>query len=250
MANLVRRSLFPSARTLSLIGGELTAQFEVLVRGGFAVEHVTTHLQFHVVPSLRRIVLRLAHTYNVAWVRTHRVRATVVPWNPLLPRSLGSPASSSGLPLGPTTLPSSGRPSGPSAPRSADQPLGPAAPQSEDQPHRPAAPQPADLPLDPLASTVSARPLNPAAPATRGVTAPDYMAVLRNWQGREPEALVRTLAGLRGTVELVVHPGIADDPTFPSYITYGPQDRFAETRFLARCWPLLRQITASRSRLP
>ena len=170
IAHLARQALFPSARTLSSIEEELTAQFEVLARAGFAPQHVTTHLQFHVVPSLRRIVLRLAHAYRVAWVRPHSVRATVVPWNPLLSRKLGS-----------------------------------------------------------------------TGPKTRGAAAPDYMAVLRSWQGRGPDALIRTLAGLSGTVELVVHPDIDDDPTFPAYIAYGPHGRFAETKFLERCWPLLRQ---------
>ena len=170
IAHLARQALFPSARTLSSIEAELTAQFELLVRAGFAPQHVTTHLQFHALPSLRRIVLRLAHAYRVPWVRPHRVRAMVEPWNPLLSRKLG--ASGHG---------------------------------------------------------------------TRGATPPDYMAVLRNWQGRGPEALTSTLAGLRGAVELVVHPDIDDDPTFPSHIAYGSRGRFAETKFLERCWPLLRQ---------
>jgi chitin disaccharide deacetylase len=170
LAHLARQALFPSARILSSIEEELTAQFELLARAGFAPRHVSTHLQFHALPSLRRIVLRLAHAYRVPWVRPHRVRATVVPWNPLLSRKLGA-----------------------------------------------------------------------SGPETRGATAPDYMAVLRNWQGRAPEALSGTLDGLSGTVELVVHPDIADDPTFPSYIAYGSRGRFAETKFLERCWPLLRQ---------
>jgi hypothetical protein len=109
-------------------------------------------------------------------VRPHRVRATVVPWNPLLARRLGL-----------------------------------------------------------------------SGPGTRGVTAPDYMAVLRNWQGRGPQALIGTLAGLNGTIELVVHPDIDDDPTFPAYISYGPHGRFAETKFLERCWPLLPQSHARSS---
>lgn len=170
IAHLVRQALFPSARTLSSIEEELSAQCEVLARAGFPPRHVTTHVQFHVLPSLRRIVLRLAHAYQVPWVRPHSVRATVVPWNPLLSRTLGS-----------------------------------------------------------------------SGPGTRDAAAPNYMAVLRNWQGRRPEALSGTLAGLTGTVELVVHPDIDDDPTFPAYIAYGSRERFAETKFLERCWPLLRQ---------
>ena len=93
IAHLAWQALFLSARTLSVIEEELTAQFDVLVRAGFAPRHVTTHLQFHVLPSLRRIVLRLAHAYHVPWVRPHRVRATVVPWNPLLARKLGTARS-------------------------------------------------------------------------------------------------------------------------------------------------------------
>jgi predicted glycoside hydrolase/deacetylase ChbG (UPF0249 family) len=169
--NLIRRALLLSGRVCSSIEEELTAQIELVLRTGVALQHLTTHLQFHLLPRLGKIVQKLARAYHVPWVRAHRLRSMVAPWNPLLDRSLGDASNSA---------------------------------------------------------------------------APDYMAVLQLWQGREPGVLVRTLAGLRGNIEMVVHAGIADDPTFPAYAAYGPRGRFAETQFLERCWPLLQQLGGGR----
>jgi hypothetical protein len=54
------------------------------------LHHLSTHLQFHLVPSLREIVLRLAAEYRIPWVRPWRVRATLMPVNPLLDRTLSN----------------------------------------------------------------------------------------------------------------------------------------------------------------
>lgn len=236
LAALALRSLRPSVLMLSCIEEELAAQFAGLARMDVAIQHVTTHLQFHVLPSLRRIVLRLAERYRVPWVRTHRLRATVVPWNPLLSRTLGSnpsPARPFAAPWNPWLSRTLGRDSSPAGRN--------AAPRNPPGSRAHAA--------DPPSGYLDATPWNrPGPPAARAGDAspadlpaePDYMAVLRNWQGREPAALAAALAGLSGSVELVVHPGIAADPGFPPHIAYGARGRYAETQFLARLWPLLR----------
>jgi predicted glycoside hydrolase/deacetylase ChbG (UPF0249 family) len=87
--HLFRHALLPSAAFLAHVATELTAQVEALVQAGVAPQHLSTHLHFHTLPSLRRIVLRLAAQYRVPWVRPWRLRATAVSANPLLNSNLG-----------------------------------------------------------------------------------------------------------------------------------------------------------------
>jgi predicted glycoside hydrolase/deacetylase ChbG (UPF0249 family) len=169
MPSLIRRSLAPAAGYLSTVEAELRAQIDVVAQGGLSVQHLSTHLHFHAIPALRAIVLRLAEAYHVSWVRPWRLRATILPFNPLLDRALGA----------------NGR----------------------------------DL-------------------------RPDYLAVVKHWLGRRPADLARALAHLHGNVELVVHPGIEADHTFPRDVNHSPRERLNETQYLERCWPLIARLVA------
>jgi len=87
---LLTHALRPDSRLLALVEHELAAQVDLFVQYGFVPQHLTTHMQFHLSPPLGRIVLALAERYQVAWVRPHRLRATVLPFNPLLDPYLGA----------------------------------------------------------------------------------------------------------------------------------------------------------------
>ncbi len=83
-ANLFARSLAPSREFLASIENELAAQINIVIQAGLRPNHLTTHLHFHTLPALRVIVFRLAERYRVEWVRTYRLRAMVIPFNPFL----------------------------------------------------------------------------------------------------------------------------------------------------------------------
>jgi predicted glycoside hydrolase/deacetylase ChbG (UPF0249 family) len=85
--NLIARALSPSRAFLSLVESELAAQINILVQRGLKPEHLSTHIQFHLLPSLRRIIIDLAQQYSVAWVRPHRLNSTVLPLNPVWHRA-------------------------------------------------------------------------------------------------------------------------------------------------------------------
>ena len=61
---------------------------------------------------------------------------------------------------------------------------------------------------------------------------PAYAAPLQAWLPKPAAHLAARLAQLRGSTELVVHPGPASDGGFPSAVGYGPRERAAETQFL------------------
>ena len=166
MRPLLWRSIRPVPSLLAAAETELRAQVDVVVEAGLPVHHLSTHLQFHLVPALRLIVLRLAEAYHVPWVRPWRLRATIMPVNPLLDRRIRSAA---------------------------------------------------------------------------GQSAPDYFAVVKYWLGLPPSALAHALAAVPGNVELVVHPGVEQDQTFPVGVHHSPRERQSETRYLERCWPLFKR---------
>lgn len=80
--SLLAQAIRPTPAFLKAIEIELAAQIEVLINAGFPPRHLTTHLHFHMLPSLRKIVLRHTKTYRVEWVRSFRLSETVVPFNP------------------------------------------------------------------------------------------------------------------------------------------------------------------------
>lgn len=59
-----------------------------------------------------------------------------------------------------------------------------------------------------------------------------YISPLRAWIGRPTTEYVDKLLALDGTIEIVVHPGQADDPSFPMAVEYGPAPRDEETAYL------------------
>jgi predicted glycoside hydrolase/deacetylase ChbG (UPF0249 family) len=77
-----RAWIYASAEYLEAVEAEFCAQIERLAQAGIELEHLTTHMHFHVIPVLREIVLRLARRWNVQWVRAYRARDTMIPNNP------------------------------------------------------------------------------------------------------------------------------------------------------------------------
>ncbi|MEM6530918.1 MAG: ChbG/HpnK family deacetylase, partial [Chloroflexota bacterium] len=79
---LFSRALFPTPAWEEAVRAEMTAQIETYIRlAGKHPDHLTTHMHFHVVPSLRDIVLELAATYNVPWIRVFKTSSTIIPFS-------------------------------------------------------------------------------------------------------------------------------------------------------------------------
>lgn len=156
----------PSASFREWVEKELDAQINVLIRAGFQPQHLTTHIHFHVLPALREIVLRLAQKYRVPWVRPHRLRVAVIPFNPFLQKKI--------------------------------------APSESD--------------------------------SAKFAQAPGYIVVLKFWMRTNPAKLLTILRELPGNIELVVHPCLVEDESFPKSMRYKPEERFQETRYLERFW--------------
>ena len=68
---------------------------------------------------------------------------------------------------------------------------------------------------------------------------PDYLILVRYWMQYPAETLAQKLLELDGTVEIVSHPSIADDPQFPDNVRYPPVERHQETIYLQELWQRL-----------
>lgn len=167
-ARLFAMALRPDAAFLARVEAELSAQIRVIEEAGVRPSHLSTHMHFHMMPSLRRIVIKLARQRQIPWVRTYRARASLLPYAAYLQ----SRTTYSELRQGSTRY-------------------------------------------------------------------PDYLTGLYFWMGFPPKMLSTTLNKLAGSVELVVHPGIENDKTFPNQAGYSTLKRAAETRYLKRLHPLL-----------
>ncbi len=79
---LFPRAMFPTREWLEAVESEMIAQIEAytMMRGS-TPHHLTTHMHFHVVPSLRKLVLSLGERYSVTWVRVFQTSSTVIPYN-------------------------------------------------------------------------------------------------------------------------------------------------------------------------
>lgn len=165
---LLASALLPGTIYLEQINTELKAQIEAFLESGRHPEHLTTHMHFHVLPTLRSLVMALAAEYEIPWVRSFHPQMSVLPYTAPLQQAFSVP----------------------------------------EQP-------------------------------TADVTIPDYLAGVYFWVGHEPRALCSRLTALPGTSELVVHPGIADDPSFPPEASYTPDKRAQELRYMERLHPLL-----------
>ena len=71
---------------------------------------------------------------------------------------------------------------------------------------------------------------------------PDYMTAIQSQVRRPVEEFCDRIAGLEGTVEIVVHPSPPRDPDFPTDMHYGPRQRYLETEFLLRAVDRLREL--------
>ena len=74
---------------------------------------------------------------------------------------------------------------------------------------------------------------------------PDYVTGIQGWISRLPAEFADRVASLPGTVEIVAHPGLANDPDFPMSLSYGPAPRYAETQYLIEALDLLRARVSS-----
>jgi hypothetical protein len=108
------------------------------------------------------IVERLAQKYGVAWIRPHRLRSVIVPFNPFLSQGGAS----------------------------------------------------TDI-------------------------KPAHLVVLKHWLKTERRKLADTLEEIDGCIELVVHPCLAVDNTFPKQLRCGAEERFREYRYLQRLMGLV-----------
>ena len=71
---------------------------------------------------------------------------------------------------------------------------------------------------------------------------PDYMTAIQSHVGRPVDDFCARIAGLPGTVEIIVHPSPARDPDFPSDMHYGPRQRYIETQYLISAVDRLREL--------
>ncbi len=164
------RALWPPKGYLELVEDELRAQILRFVDYGRRPVHLTTHLQFHIVPTLREIVLRLAREFDVPYVRAYSLRAAIAPHHRLLRR------------------------------------------------------------------LSRARGFSQA-------TCSDYIIGIKWWLGRNPGELVSALYRLRGSIEIIVHPSLPQDDSFPERVRYRPHERYLEMDYLEtvyRLWQSLR----------
>lgn len=70
---------------------------------------------------------------------------------------------------------------------------------------------------------------------------PDYVTAIQSWITRPVQEFVGRIVTLSGTVEIVVHPGTANDPGFPSGVNHGPAQRHRETVYLIAVVDAMRQ---------
>jgi predicted glycoside hydrolase/deacetylase ChbG (UPF0249 family) len=68
---------------------------------------------------------------------------------------------------------------------------------------------------------------------------PDYLTIVQMWREYPPENLLNAILRLDGWLELVVHPCLAQDPTYPSDVIYSPAERYRELEYLHSFFELL-----------
>lgn len=75
--------------------------------------------------------------------------------------------------------------------------------------------------------------------ATHTFVVPDFIILVKSWLDLRPQMLVAELLTLHGIVELVVHPSLAEDPTYPRDVRYTPKERHQEMLYLQKLGALL-----------
>jgi len=165
---LYTRALFSAPQWQEAVQQEMTAQIETYMQlSGKTPEHLTTHMHFHVVPSLRNMVLDLATQYNIPWIRVFQGSSTVIPFNFWV--------------------------------------------QEPDELFHP----------DNLRIT------------------PDYLTSIQAWLLQEPKTLIATLAKLNGVTEIVVHPDVDPDDSYPVDMKHTPEERAREHDYILRLHELI-----------
>ena len=83
-SGLFQTALFSRESFWEAVEAELTAQIKVFIAQGIQPNHLTTHLHFHSIAPLRRMVYKLGHQFNIQWVRNSDLRRAIVPLNVFL----------------------------------------------------------------------------------------------------------------------------------------------------------------------
>ena len=73
---------------------------------------------------------------------------------------------------------------------------------------------------------------------------PMYLSPLKPWTNRSADEYARRLIEFDGVIEMIVHPGIPYDETFPEDVEYEPPLRYEEHTFLIETIDVLRQLQA------
>jgi hypothetical protein len=79
---LYTQALTPSGTFIAAVEAECRAQIEAFCHRGLPLDHLTTHMHFHIMPPLRAVVYQLAADYGVEWVRSGALEAGYLPFNP------------------------------------------------------------------------------------------------------------------------------------------------------------------------
>ena len=155
---LFANALISRQSFLDLVEVELTKQIKFFINRGLQPQHMTTHIHFHCVASLREIVYNLARKFDIPWVRNSELRRAVVPFDMFLPEQNTTKS---------------------------------------------------DI-----------------------VPSPDYLIILPQWMKYStPKKLLERMLFLQGAMELVVHPCLEEDDTFPPGVNYHPHERFTEMQY-------------------
>jgi predicted glycoside hydrolase/deacetylase ChbG (UPF0249 family) len=73
------------------------------------------------------------------------------------------------------------------------------------------------------------------------VPSPNYLIALQYWMKySSPKKLLEKILSLQGAIELVVHPCLEEDDTYPQGVPYQPHDRFYEMQFFLEFAQLMR----------
>jgi predicted glycoside hydrolase/deacetylase ChbG (UPF0249 family) len=88
-------------------------------------------------------------------------------------------------------------------------------------------------------SIVPYAPIFSRKPDTSKIKTPNYITMLKMWMEYPPEILLSAILRLDGWVELVIHPSLPKDPSYPSDVIYSPAERHQEVLYLETFFKLL-----------
>ena len=91
------------------------------------------------------------------------------------------------------------------------------------------------LPFNPVFRTAD----EPTTDGERPFAIPNYLVGLKYWLNQDPGSLFERLDELDGITEIVVHPSLPQDDTFPEGVYYSPAERHQEVQYLEQLFRLL-----------